>query len=128
MSEAQLEHANITVRDPDTTARFLCDLLGWKIRWKGEAIYGGTTIHVGSDSSYLAIYTQKDSAAAKEDSYKTIGGLNHIGIVVDDLDAIEAKVREAGLKPGSHADYEPGRRFYFDDADGIEFEIISYKS
>lgn len=127
MAQAQLEHANITVSDPDKTARFLCDLLDWKIRWKGESIYGGTTIHVGSDSSYLAIYAQTDSVRNTQDSYKTIGGLNHIGIVVDDLDAIEAKVRAAGLKPGSHADYEPGRRFYFDDADGIEFEIISYQ-
>jgi hypothetical protein len=37
--------------------------------------------------------------------------LNHIGVEVDDLDATEARVVAAGLKPFSHADYEPGRRF-----------------
>ena len=31
-----------------------------------------------------------------------------------------------GYEPFSHADYEPGRRFYFLDRDGIEFEVISY--
>ena len=33
---------------------------------------------------------------------------------------------EAGLEPFSHGDYEPGRRFYFLDPDGIEYEVISY--
>ena len=33
---------------------------------------------------------------------------------------------EAGLKPFNHADYEPGRRFYFFDWDHIEWEVVSY--
>ncbi len=49
-----------------------------------------------------------------------------MGIVVDDLDAVEQRVIAAGLTPTNHDDYEPGRRFYFDDPDGIEFEIVSY--
>lgn len=52
--------------------------------------------------------------------------LNHIGIEVDDLDLTETRVIAAGLKPFSHGDYHPGRRFYFFDPDGIEYEIISY--
>ena len=51
---------------------------------------------------------------------------NRIDLVVDDLDTTEAQVRDAGFEPYSHADYEPGRRFYFRDQDGIEFEIVSY--
>ena len=31
-----------------------------------------------------------------------------------------------GFTPYSHGDYEPGRRFYFTDGAGIEFEIVSY--
>jgi catechol 2,3-dioxygenase-like lactoylglutathione lyase family enzyme len=52
--------------------------------------------------------------------------LNHVGLVVDDLDAAEAVVIAAGLEPFNHADYAPGRRFYVFDWDGIEFEIVSY--
>ena len=33
----------------------------------------------------------------------------------------------AGLVPFNHGDYEPGRRFYFMDPDGIEYEIVSYR-
>lgn len=52
--------------------------------------------------------------------------LNHIGVEVDDVDATEARVVAAGLRPFRHADYEPGRRFYFLDPDGIEHEVVSY--
>lgn len=62
----------------------------------------------------------------KESNYVTTGGLNHIGVAVDDLDAAEERVKAAGLTPTSHADYEPGRRFYFRDEDGIEYEVVSY--
>ena len=54
------------------------------------------------------------------------GSLNHIGVVVDDLNAVEARVVKAGYTPRSHADYEPGKRFYFDADDGIEVEVVSY--
>jgi hypothetical protein len=46
--------------------------------------------------------------------------LNHVGIEVDDLEAVEEKVIAAGLTPFAHGDYEPGRRFYFLDPGGIE--------
>ena len=52
--------------------------------------------------------------------------LGRLNLCVDDLDAIEAKVVDAGLRPFNHGDYEPGRRFYFFDPDGIEYEVVSY--
>ena len=45
---------------------------------------------------------------------------------MDDLDAIEQMVSARGYVPNSHQDYEPGRRFYFEDENGIEIEVISY--
>ena len=127
---AQLEHANITVSDPQKTAAMLIDLFGWHIRWEGAAMAGaGYTVHVGSDQSYVALYSGNDPAQTvpKADaSYETRGALNHLGVVVDDLDAVEARVKAMGLTAHSHADYEPGRRFYFHDPDGVEIEVISY--
>lgn len=128
MQSAFLEYANITVSNIGRTSAMLCDLFGWHVRWKGEkgqSIDGGTSWHVGNDSSYLALYSKGGDRAAGN-SYVTVGGLNHLAVVVEDLDATEAKVRAFGLTPHSHYDYEPGRRFYFDDADGIEFEVVSY--
>ncbi len=126
MQQATLEHVNVTVSDAALTADRLCKLFGWKIRWQGPAMDGGISVHVGSDSSYLAVYSPRKIRRTDASSHATLGGLNHIGVTVDDLDATEARIRQAGYKPHSHADYEPGRRFYFDDEDGIEFEVVSY--
>ncbi|WP_282052230.1 VOC family protein [Phaeobacter inhibens] len=122
----RLEHANITVSSPETTAAWMQDVFGWHIRWQGEAISGGYSLHVGEADSYLALYRPPEPLADAPTSYTVNGGLNHIAVVVDDLDAVETRVREAGFTPGEHHDYEPGRRFYFRDRDNIEFEVVQY--
>ncbi|MGL4280866.1 MAG: VOC family protein [Albidovulum sp.] len=125
---ANLEHVNVTVSDPAATAALYGRLFGWKVRWSGGAIHGGHSVHVGTKDQYVALFSGvpgKISAAA-DSSYNRIGGLNHIAVTVADLDAAEAKVRAEGLEPHSHADYEPGRRFYFHDGDGVEYEVVSY--
>lgn len=124
-----LEHVNITVPDPKITAAMLVDLFGWHIRWEGASMGGdGYTVHVGSENSYVALYTGPGTQTVpkRDASYVTRGGLNHLGVVVDDLDAVEAKVKALGLTAHSHGDYEPGRRFYFHDPDGVEIEVIMY--
>jgi len=126
MANAFLEHINITVKDPAKTAKTLCDLFDWQVRWQGDAIHGGTAIHVGEEKSYIAIYTPACDLAPAVNTYETCGGVNHIAVVVDDLDTVEASVVAAGYEPVNHADYEPGRRFYFRDENQIEFEIVSY--
>lgn len=123
MPKGQLEHANITVTDPERSSGLFQKLLGWHERWRGPSAMGGWTIHVGDETTYLAIYTND---TAKGGYLKGVP-LNHVGVLVDDLDAAEAIVIEHGLTPFSHGDYEPGRRFYFFDWDGIEFEVVSYE-
>lgn len=122
---AFIEHVNISVSDADRTARMLGDIFGWRVRWDGEAMSGGHTIHVGSDTHYVAIYSETWTPSAPRAHAKG-APLNHIGVQVEDLDAVEKKVAAAGLKPFSHGSYEPGRRFYFLDHDGIEYEVVSY--
>jgi len=126
MNSAIVEHVNITVSSPLKTAEMLMSLFDWKIRWQGDSLDDGYTVHVGSESSYLALYANPEPKPTTEDTYAHCVGFNHVGIVVDDLAAIERKVINAGFKPYSHGDYEPGKRFYFEDADGLEIEVISY--
>ena len=123
---AKLEHVNFTVSDPRKTADLMCRLFDWRIRWEGPSKIGGHTVHVGEDDTYLAIYSEGDAQESGLSGYHQKGGLNHIGVLVDDLDATEKRVIGEGYKPVSHGDYEPGRRFYFHDNDGVEFEVISY--
>lgn len=124
MAKVQIEHVNMTVTDPDRAARLMETLFDWRVRWRGPAMSGGYTVHVGSDAQYLALYTPRGSYVA--DPSGKGRPFNHIGVEVEDLDATEAKVEAAGLMPFNHGDYEPGRRFYFLDPDGIEYEVVSY--
>lgn len=126
MASVILEHVNVTVADANATAQTLCDLFGWRIRWSGSAL-GGRSVHVGNDECYVALYSPAEKVGARPgNSYSTAGAMNHIGVTVEDLDSTEIRVRENGFEPYSHAAYEPGRRFYFRDNDGIEIEVVSY--
>lgn len=125
MAIPRIEHINLTVRDPERAAAAMHAIFGWEIRWQGPAAKGGRTIHIGSHEQYFALFTGRtelytDAMFAKGQP------LNHVGVEVDDLDSTEARVIAAGLIPFNHDNYDPGRRFYFFDADGIEFEVVSY--
>ncbi|MEM7752705.1 MAG: VOC family protein [Pseudomonadota bacterium] len=122
----RLEHLNMTVADPKATAAWIERIFGWRIRWEGPGMTTGYTIHIGSDESYVALFSFPETHAPKNDSHHMKGGLNHWAVVVDDLDAVEERVKAEGFTPINHADYEPGRRFYFHDGDGIEVEVVAY--
>ena len=122
MAIGWLEHVNLTVSDPDRSSKLLQDLCGWRERWRGPSQMGGWTIHVGTERDYIAFYTHE----APPRHHAKGMPLNHVGLVVDDLDEAERTVIAAGLVPFSHGDYDPGRRFYFFDWNGIEFEMVSY--
>jgi len=123
MSSLRIEHVNITVADAERTSALMEALFDWHVRWSGPSQNGGHTIHVGSDEHYVALYT---SCGRVPEAYTKGTPLNHIGVEVDELDATEVRVNAAGLKPFNHANYKPGRRFYFLDPDGIEYEVVSY--
>lgn len=129
MALGRIEHANLTVTDPERSAQLFEKMLGWEERWRGKSQFGGDTIHVGepgNGATYMALYTNEETRADSERRYSKGQPLNHVGLLVDDLDAAEKVVTDAGLEPFGHDDYDPGKRFYFFDWDGIEFEVVSY--
>ena len=123
MTQGRIEHVNLTVTDIERSAELFEKLLGWWQRWRGASMHGGETIHVGEENTFLALYTDRKEHAGQKKGRP----MNHVGLVVDDLDGAEQVIVEAGLEPWGHDDYEPGRRFYFYDWDGIEFEVVSYE-
>lgn len=125
MTKISIEHVNLTVSNPDASAALFGALFGWHVRWRGPARDGGLSVHVGDDTTYLALYTGPDGQHAGV-RYPKGAPLNHVALLVDDLDAVEQRAIGLGLTPFGHDDYDPGRRFYVFDPDGIEFEIVSY--
>ena len=122
MPKGSIEHVNLTVSDIHRSAKLFTDLLEWNQRWRGPAQNGGETIHLGTETGYFALYTDGTGHAGQRKGRP----LNHVGLLVDDLAEAERVVAAHGLTPFGHGDYEPGRRFYFFDWDGIEFELVNY--
>jgi catechol 2,3-dioxygenase-like lactoylglutathione lyase family enzyme len=121
-----LEHVNLTVSDLDRSIDFYGRLLGLEVRWR-RAADGDlpAAAHVGDARHYIAMFEAPGESARSRVDYDTVG-LNHFGFVVDDLDAARARLEELGIEPHHDADYEPGRRFYLLDPDGIEVELVEY--
>lgn len=126
MSGMRLEHVNINVSDPERAAKLMTALFDWHVRWRGPARDGSLTIHIGTPHDYVALHAGGVAIASAE-TFAKGRPLNHIGVEVDDLGDTERRVVAEGLKPFGHDNYEPGRRFYFLDHDGIEYEVVSYR-
>lgn len=124
-----LEHVNLTVSDLEATAKFYGELLGLKIRWRREQGSPETpAIHIGDDRSYLALFQADPAKSGRlgEPEYGRVG-FNHVGFVIDDLDAKVAWLAQRGIETEIIDDYEPGRRAYFIDPDGFEVELVEYR-
>lgn len=120
-----VEHVNVTVTDCRATAELLMTIFDWHIRWEGDSRLGGRTVHVGTDDTYVALYSPRGTPQPAANADR-LSGLQHIGVVVDDLAVLEDRVRSAGIEPYDQMTYDPGSRFYFNDRDGVEYEVVSY--
>ncbi|NOX40472.1 MAG: hypothetical protein GXP05_08145 [Alphaproteobacteria bacterium] len=65
---------------------------------RGLKIDTVTSTHVGGPDSYLAICAPKTLQEPADNSYTTPGGLNHVGIVVVDINTTKLRVKEAGYR------------------------------
>lgn len=122
----RLEHANISVRDLDAAIAFLAVALPeFSIRGGSAAEHPGW-VHFGTDETYLSLTHTPNAEVGKFHRYADLG-VNHIGIVVDDVDAVVARLRDAGYRQSTVMEVTPWRkRYYFFDADDQEWEFIEY--
>jgi len=119
----QIEHANIRVKDIDQTVKFLTTaLLNFIVRG-GNTSEGNRWLHVGTDSTYLALSERSCDEQNRELD------LIHIGFVVDDVDAVRQRLEQAGYSEGMVVDPHPYRkRIYFLDNNNMEWEFVEYFS
>ena len=119
-----IEHVNLTVSDLDRSIAFYCDLLDLQVRWKGPIDGERLGAHVGDDRSYLALFQAAADGPVEQDYGRP--GINHFGFVVDDLEETRRRLGRLGATVHFEPVYEPGRRIYFRDPDGIEVELVQY--
>ena len=126
----RLEHGNLTVRDLDEIVRFVRTAFPtFQVRREGEGMGGGRWLHVGDDDHYLALTQATDATAAPREPYDGSIGLNHLGWVVDDVDALRTRLRDAGYRESTFPNAHPHRkRVYFLDPEGNDWEFVQYFS
>lgn len=131
MTTATLEHVNLTVNDLERTLHFVQTALpDWRVRGQGRVDGPGQTcqwLHVGSSTEYLSLYSGGIGPAPDWRSNET--GVKHLGLVVSDLDAVVARLTEAGF-PLDHwgASTAHRRSAYFVEPGSVQFEFMQYLS
>jgi len=125
---ARLEHANITVGDLDAAIDFLLTAIpDFRIRGRGTDPEGVRWVHVGSETSYIALNEadpETDEATAAPSR-----GVNHLGFVVDDAEAVKRRLTAKGYREGYICEPHPHRkRIYLHDRDDNEWEFVEYLS
>lgn len=66
---------------------------------------------------------------ANTEAYDLGNGYGHLAVSVDDVDALHAKLTEAGYEPRKLVDFAPdgeliARFFFIQDPDGYEIEVL----
>ncbi|MCH8622530.1 VOC family protein [Undibacterium sp. TS12] len=129
-----LEHANLTVPDIDQAIDFLQALEpGFRVRHdQTEQLANGQRrwVHVGNENVYIALQQAEPGSQPQmpRRTYENYG-INHLGWVVDDLDAVMSRLNQRGYKLSLLISNEPfRRRAYYHDAAGFEWEMIQYLS
>lgn len=124
----RLEHANITVRNLERAASFITTALPeFRIRG-GDKSGRESWLHVGTDDSYISLTHSPDALTGKRKPYADLG-VNHIGVVVEDVESVIARLLSAGYRQSSGTEVTPWRkRYYFLDDDDLEWEFIEYMS
>ncbi|MDP6094913.1 MAG: VOC family protein [Gammaproteobacteria bacterium] len=119
-----LEHIHINVDSILKTTEFLHiatpDLTE---RGGGNDSDFGPWIHIGNDELYIAL-TEVPGCSPPD-------GLRHIGIAVEDIEALMDRLSGAGFEPAdaSELDSHPfRRRVYYVDGNGIDWEFVEYLS
>ena len=121
---AKLRHIAISVPDIEKSAKFYEETFGLKRVNLAVTPYGdGLSLSDGVINLTLLHFHTED--AAGDERGKDFVGIHHMGFIVDDLEAMSAKIERNGgrfhreLKGGGGVDFE--RKFR--DPDGVVFDI-----
>ena len=117
-----LEHIHLGVKNLAKTEAFLSAALPeFSRRGSGYAEGYGNWVHIGEADNYIAL-TECDV----ELDHKF---LRHVGLVVEDIDAVVRRLEASGHSPSdaSALDSHPfRRRVYYRDDNGIHWEFVQY--
>ena len=125
----RMEHANLHVRHFDDAVRFLKTAFP-DFYVRSESVSDGLRwMHIGTDETYIALNETNVDGNSNRRPYDGKPGVNHLGYEVDDVDALQERLADAGFRESTYPNKHPHRkRIYFYDADGNDWEFVQYLS
>lgn len=126
-----LEHVNLVVTDIDSMLDFYgAAFPHWRIRDEGHGDWYGKPrkwVHFGDDDYYLALNDHGEGENRDLAGHSV--GLAHLAFVTNNLDAVIARLNNAGYVIAAPGAEEPYRKnIYFIDPAGFEVEFVEYLS
>jgi len=119
----KIEHIGIYAHDTKALADWYVGIVGLRIVRRLEK-QGRPTIYflAAAEGSEIEILPTEESRA---DRSLNAPGLSHIGLVVEDFEATQARLRENGVRLYRVRDTSNGWRIgYFEDPEGNTLEIV----
>jgi len=127
----RIEHVNMTVPDIDAAIRFIKIVApDFDVRKDERPSNSYRWVHIGNEAYYFALQEPHLDADPKKQfqTYKNYG-VNHLALVVSNVQEIEKKLLDSGYKRGIETPVEQHRkRAYFYDNAGFEWELVEYLS
>lgn len=126
-----LEHVNLVVTDIDAMLKFYqAAFPHWRVRDKGKGGWYGKPrkwLHFGDDYHYLALSDNGEGGNRELEGHSV--GLAHFAYITANLDAVIARLNNAGYAIAKAGSTEPFRKnVYFIDPAGFEVEFVEYLS
>lgn len=123
---AKYVHSMIRVLDEARSVDFYERCFGLKV--SGRLDFDSfTLVYLANDQSETELELTVNKG--RTEPYDLGDGYGHIAFVVDDVDALHARLESEGLEPRKLVDFAPGgeviaRFFFIADPDGYQIEVI----
>ncbi|WP_394764531.1 VOC family protein [Phenylobacterium sp.] len=118
MAITGLDHINIRTTELASTRTFFTEVLGLAVGWRPDFPFGGAWLYAG-DKDVVHLVEVKSAGAASRGS-----SLDHFAFAIDDYEATETALQEAGIA------YEPLtspnggiRQMFITDLNGVNIEL-----
>jgi len=125
----RFDHVAITVRHMERSVAFYRDLLGFEVLGQLLVDEGRQKlVYLRSGGAYVELFEFRDHDAETAVGVPdTVGGFKHLALQTDDVDAVAARLKAAGIEfTVEPLDAEGGVRLaFFRDPDGNLLEIVS---
>lgn len=114
MASYRYDHAHIISPDPEKAAQFYVDMFKATVKSKGTAPDGTPMVAVDMSGSNIFFKGRAEKPTVKAPPAGSTYGLEHLGVVTDDLDAAVAELKAKGATfVQDITNYRPGIRISF---------------